>query len=218
MQTFPGFTSAETFSQFPDSLIGLMADMDDIAELKVTVYALWSIDHMQGNFRAMRAADFDPGTLGLDADAIRRGLEKALERGTLLQVRQDADDFYFLNSPRGRLTAEGLRKGRWNGSAAGFPPPSIRSNVFKLYEENIGALTPLISDMLREAEKEYPAEWFEEAFVTAAARNVRNWKYVEAILKRWKENGKDERKDQSNPVKPAERYTDGEFSEFLSRD
>lgn len=218
MDKFPGFTSAETFAQFPDSLIPLMKDMEDVAELKVTVYALWRIDHMEGNFRALRESDFEPGTLGLDADAVRRGLDKALERGSLLQVRQDAEFFYFLNSPRGRLTAEALQKGHWNGSAAVFSSPSIRSNIFKLYEENIGALTPLISDMLREAEREYPAEWFEEAFAAAAGRNVRNWKYVEAILKRWKENGKDERKDQSNPDKPAERYTDSEFSEFLHRD
>ena len=93
-----------------------------------------------------------------------------------------------------------------------------KSNIFKLYEENIGALTPLLSDMLREAEKNYPSVWFEEAFEIAVSRNIRNWKYVEAILARWKEKGKDERQDQQNPVKDAKRYTDSEFSEFINRD
>jgi DnaD/phage-associated family protein len=87
--------------------------------------------------------------------------------------------------------------------------------VFTLYEQNIGALTPLIADMLREAEKEYPSAWFEEAFTIAVAKNARNWKYVEAVLKRWKEKGKDERKDQQNAVKDFERYTDGEFSDYF---
>jgi DNA replication protein DnaD len=72
--------------------------------------------------------------------------------------------------------------------------------------------------MLREAEKNYPSAWFEEAFEIAVSRNIRNWKYVEAILTRWKENGKDERKDQSDIVKDADRYTDSEFSEFLKRE
>ena len=58
--------------------------------------------------------------------------------------------------------------------------------------------------MLREAEKNYPSEWFEEAFEIAVSRNIRNWKYVEAILARWKEKGKDERKDQQDTVKDAE--------------
>ena len=35
----------------------------------------------------------------------------------------------------------------------------------------------------------------EEAFEIAVSRNVRNWKYIHAILARWKENGKDERRD-----------------------
>ena len=96
--------------------------------------------------------------------------------------------------------------------------PMKKSNIFKLYEENIGPLTPLLSDMLREAEKNYPSEWFEEAFEIAVKNNIRNWKYVEAILTRWKEKGKDERKDKQDPVKDSDRYTDSEFSEFINRD
>ncbi len=87
-----------------------------------------------------------------------------------------------------------------------------------MYEENIGPLTPLLSEMLMEAEKEYPAAWMEEAFEIAVSRNVRNWKYIEAILRRWKENGKDERRDPKDSVKDAKRYTEGEFSEFFKRD
>ncbi len=94
-------------------------------------------------------------------------------------------------------------------------PPAERSNLFTLYEQNIGALTPLIADMLREAEKEYPSAWFEEAFEIAVARNVRHWKYVEAILKRWKEKGKDERKNREDAVKDFKRYTEGEFAEYF---
>jgi DnaD/phage-associated family protein len=154
----------------------------------------------------------------LDGGEIRLGLEKAVQRGTLLRREREADVVYFLNSPRGRLSAEAFEKGQWRESALGSSAPMRKSNIFKLYEENVGALTPLLSDMLREAEKNYPAAWFEEAFEIAVSRNIRNWKYVEAILARWKEKGKDERKDQQNPVKDADRYTDSEFSEFLNRD
>lgn len=216
MASFPGFTSSETFTQVPDSFIRMMSEIDDIAELKVTLYAIWRIEHLEGNFRALCETDFDVEALGLKVDEIRRGLGKAVERQTLLKSQHEADVFYFLNSPRGRLSAEAFAKGQVKHGSSGYAPN--KSNVFKLYEENVGALTPLLADMLKEAEKNYPGAWFEEAFEIAVSRNVRNWKYIEAILRRWKENGKDERRDSQDSVKDAKRYTDDEFSEFLKRD
>jgi DNA replication protein len=218
MNRFPGFTSSETFTQIPDSFIYLLKEIDDAAELKVTLYAIWRIEHIEGHFRAMCETDFASESLGMKAEEIQLGLGKSVERGTLLMAEHEADVFYFLNSPRGRLAAEAFAKGQWRESAKMMSSPLKKSNIFKLYEENIGPITPLLSDMLREAEKNYPSVWFEEAFEIAVSRNIRNWKYVEAILARWKEKGKDERKDQQNPVKDADRYTDSEFSEFINRD
>jgi len=215
MNKFTGFTSSETFTQIPDSFIYLLKEIDDIAELKVTLYAIWRIEHIEGHFRAMCETDFETESLGMTVAEIQRGLGKSVERGTLLRAEHEADVFYFLNSPRGRLAAEAFTKGQWRESAKMFSAPLTRSNIFKLYEENIGALTPLLSDMLREAEKNYPGVWFEEAFEIAVSRNIRNWKYVEAILARWKEKGKDERKDQQDIVKDSKRYTDSDFSDFF---
>ena len=217
MNNFNGFTSSETFTQIPDSFIRMMDEIEDVAELKVTLYAIWRIEHIEGNFRALCEADFETESLGLSVDEIQRGLGKCLERGTLLKAQHEADAFYFLNSPRGRLIAEAFEKGQWRESTQGYASLT-KSNIFKLYEENIGALTPLLSDMLREAEKNYPGAWFEEAFEIAVSRNIRNWKYVEAILARWKENGKDERRDSKDSVQDAKRYTEGEFSEFFKRE
>jgi len=211
MTDFPGFTSSETFTQIPDSLIHLLNEMDDLAELKVILFAIWRVEHIEGHFRGLREADFEESALGLEGGEIRLGLGKAVQRGILLRREREADVVYFLNSPRGRLSAEAFEQGQWRESAMGSSAPMRKSNIFKLYEENIGALTPLLSDMLREAEKNYPAAWFEEAFEIAVSRNIRNWKYVEAILARWKEKGKDERKDNADVVKDAKRYSDSEF-------
>lgn len=220
MTNFNGFTSSETFTQIPDTFFHLLGEIEDAAELKVTLHAIWRIEHTEGNFRALCESDFDSESLGLDVEKIKLGLEKSVERGTLLKSTHDEEVFYFLNSPRGRLAAEAFANGNWRESVRimSVPIASRKSNIFKLYEENLGPLTPLLSDMLREAEKDYPSAWFEEAFEIAVSRNIRNWKYVEAVLTRWKEKGKDERKDQQNPVKDADRYTDSEFSEFINRD
>ena len=69
-----------------------------------------------------------------------------------------------------------------------------KTNIFKAYQDNIAMLTPIMSDKLKDAEKDYPAEWIVEAIGLCVANNKRNWNYAEAILKRWKADGKDEGK------------------------
>jgi DnaD/phage-associated family protein len=62
-------------------------------------------------------------------------------------------------------------------------------NIFELYEQNIGILTPMIADALKAAETEYPTGWIAAALGEAVRANARNLKYVEAILKRWAVEG-----------------------------
>jgi DNA replication protein len=220
MNKFKGFTDSETFTQLPDGFFHhLLKEIQDADELKVTMYFLWRVEHMDGPFRALCQTDFDAKYLGLSVEEIQSGLEKAVECGSILKSTHEAEVFYFLNSPRGRAAAEAFARGQWRESARILSsPPVERPNVFKLYEENIGPITPLIADMLKEAEGLYREEWFEEAFTIAVKNNKRNWKYVEAILKRWKEEGTHGQKDQQNSGKGSERYTKSEFEEYLKRD
>lgn len=62
-------------------------------------------------------------------------------------------------------------------------------NIFQLYEENIGPLTPMIREMLIEAESEYQFNWIEEALKIAIQANARNWRFINAVLRNWKVNG-----------------------------
>jgi DnaD/phage-associated family protein len=219
MKTFKGFTDSESFTQLPDTFFHqLLNQIDDTAELKVTLYFLWCIEHMDGPFRALCESDFESKELGLSADEIRSGIEKAGKRGSLLKVEKGAVNYFLLNSPRGRAGAQAIKSGKWNPGVAASASPMERPNIYKLYEENIGPLTPLIADMLLEAEETYREEWFEEAFTIAVKNNKRNWRYVEAILRRWKEEGTHGQKDKQNAVKSSERYTQNEFSEFFKRD
>jgi DnaD/phage-associated family protein len=215
---FKGFTDSETFTQLPDSFFHhLLDEIEDAAEFKVTLYLIWRVEHMEGPFRALGEKDFKD--IGLSADGVRLGLEKAVQRGSMIRSQHEADVLYFLNSPRGRAAAEAFAKGQWRESAKiSSAPPMERPNVFRLYEENIGPLTPLIADMLKEAETTYYPEWIEEALTIAVKNNKRNWKYVEAILKRWKQEGRNGQKDKQGADKGSQRYTDSEFSEYIERD
>jgi DNA replication protein len=91
---------------------------------------------------------------------------------------------------------------------------SERPNIFRLYEENMGPLTPLISEALQEAEKTYASEWIEDAMRIAVKKNVRNWRYVEAILKSWQEKGRDDT-NRRDSEKDRRRYIEGEYADFI---
>ncbi len=218
---FPGFTDSENFTQVPDSFFHhLLTEIDDLDELKVTLFALWRIGAMEGHVHFLRGQDFaacipDPGP----------ALKKAIQRGSLLKAlpransraAQDEDSaLYFLNSPRGRAAAESFTQGKWQPDPAGsVSPPPERPNIFKLYEENIGPLTPMIADALKDAEHTYPPEWVAEALETAVKNNKRNWKYVEAILRRWKEEGHAKKQDRRDAQEDGRRYVEGEYADFI---
>ena len=216
MSKFKGFTDSETFTQLPNTFFHqLLNQIDDVAELKVTLYMLWRVEYMEGPFHVLNKMDFDVKELGLAAEEITRGLEKAAKRGSILKVQRDSSVYFLLNSPRGRAAIQAIERGKWNPADGVSVPPLERPNIFKLYEENIGPLTPLIADALKDAEATYPDEWIAETIELAVKNNKRYWKYCEAILKRWKEEGRHGKKDQQDSVKSTERYTKSEFAEYL---
>jgi len=216
MKKFKGFTDSETFTPLPDSFFNhLLNEITEADELKVTLYALWRFEHMDGPFRALCETDFDAKDLGLAAGEVAAALEKAVQRGCLIRSQHEADRFYFLNSGRGRAAAEAFAQGNWRASAQTGSAPMERPNVFKLYEENIGPLTPLIADALKDAEETYPPGWTADAIELAVKNNKRSWKYCEAILKRWKEEGRAEKQNRRDNQASHQRDVEGKIKKFV---
>ena len=88
MAKFKGFIDSETFTQLPDGFFHqLLKDIKDTDELKVAVYFLWRVEHMEGPFRALCETDFDVKALGLKVEEIQSGLEKAVKRGSISSPR-----------------------------------------------------------------------------------------------------------------------------------
>ncbi len=185
----------------------LLPEIDNLHELKVTLYALWFLDRQEGPVRFILYKDFAEDRRlmeGLGDEAklaqanLLEGLRRAEQRGTLLraQSKGEAIDnaFYLLNSPRGRAALKAYQQGEWSPDEQSHAAVAIeleKPNIYRLYEENIGPLTPLIADALRDAEQNYPAEWIDEAIRKAVQSNVRRWRYVEAILQSWHKEGRD---------------------------
>jgi len=197
MKTFPGFSSSTARNvPLPDAFFSdLLPLIDDLGELQVTLACFRIVTRKRGSPRLIRWADLiaDEGLrAAMDEAGVQAGLERALARGALLHVTADVGDgpeeLYFINTERGREAVRQLQRGeRPEGLAPVEPlPPSEaeRPNIFKLYEQNIGLLTPMLADELRDAEATYPVVWIEEAFREAVRQNARSWAYVRKILER----------------------------------
>ena len=132
-------------------------------------------------------------------------------------------DWYFSNTPKGRQTLALVREGRLGELQAAIPEEARlkvnRPNIFVLYEQNIGMMTPLIADQLRDLEKSYPPEWIDEAFTLAVASNKRRLRYIQAILKRWETEGKDERTNEArgrdSEADLRRKYIPDEYSDII---
>ena len=99
----------------------------------------------------------------------------------------------MINSANGREVLEKLRGGELDLLAdlgEDVQLQSERPPIFVLYEQNIGLLTPMIAEELRDAEKTYPADWIADAFREAVELNKRSWRYVLRILERWRHEGR----------------------------
>ncbi len=212
--TFPGFGAGTKRLPVPGPLLStLLADISDCAELKCTLRFLWYEAQESGAPKRVAASNLRMDGVLLDAlgseSEIARGIALAVDRGTLIE----SEGWLLLRTPQNERAA-----GRFGPAPAQavVERPSERPNIFQLYEENIGMLTPLVADELRAAEEEYPTGWVESAIREAAAGNIRSWRYIEAVLERWKREGRGVR-SRGKPGGHSEALTAAELLERRRR-
>lgn len=209
MKGFSGFPGGKLrLTQVPNLFFSeLLPNIDHLGELKVTLYAFWALTQQDDRVRYLRLTDFINDVILMDGmgatptramENLVEGVERAVARGTFLHVSVESaegkTELYFINTPRGRAAVDAIVKGDWRPALGRDKPISLlieRPNIFVLYEQNIGALTPIIADELRDAERSFPLQWVEQAIEIAVNNNKRNWRYVRAILERWRLEGKD---------------------------
>jgi DNA replication protein len=208
MRGFAGFPAGKLATtpvpnQFFSELLPLVDNLD---ELKVILHLFWLIGRKTGKLRYARLDELLKDsrllegltTARLDGEAVLRdALERAVARGALLHVTVQrsgsTETWYMINSANGREVLERLAAGELDLLAdlgEDVQLSSERPPIFVLYEQNIGLLTPMITEELRDAEKTYPAEWIADAFREAVELNKRSWRYVLRILERWRAEGR----------------------------
>ena len=214
MRTFSGFPAGEVrLVDLPETVFtDLIPIVDDLAELKVTLHVLWRLSRQDGAARGLRFGDLASDRILLaglgetPVENLRSALQRAVDRGSLIRARPPEggpdEQLYFANTPRGRAGADSIAR----GEEPQVIMTSDRPNIFSLYEQNIGLLTPLIAEELREAGETYPSAWIEEAFREAVSLNKRSWRYIHAILERWRTEGKGEEPINRSEAAERRRY------------
>jgi DNA replication protein len=222
MTSFKGFGDGKfsTLAVPAEFLTDLLPSISDATEIKVILCAFQLLPTGENSVKFFFLDDLlqNPDVKKVfsrssDGSLLSLALENACRDGIFIAGEYEDRKIYFLNTPLSEAANRAMQKGAWSPDEQKNSPIG-QSNIFRLYEENIGPLTPILAETLEEVEKEFPADWIEEAVKIAVKKNVRNWNYVEAILRSWKEKGRGE-KDQRNGEKNPRRYIEGDLADYI---
>jgi DnaD/phage-associated family protein len=204
---------------FPIALLtDVIPSMTDISEIQVVLTAV-RLTTSSGSIdqpieeptivrdRSLRRALRVVGSANEPDNRIATGLELAVGRGVLVRFRtidgKDERVWYAIATPAARLSVERMVSGNaappaslWHSEHAPRVEPE-RPTVFRLYEQNIGLLSPLIAEQLVRALEKYPREWIEDAIGEAAAYNKRSLRYIQRILQNWATSGRGDQRAES---------------------
>jgi DnaD/phage-associated family protein len=237
MKQFSGFPAKMQFTPLPNVFFSaLLPQIDDIAELKTTLHVFWALYGKRGYPRFVTLSELLgnkslmsslKGANSPPDEVLRHALEMATRRGTILHLALDRDgkteDIYLLNTESDRQVMAKIQNGELKLSGLKAKEPAVIDteeppDIFTLYEQNIGMLTPMIADELRDAEQLYPQTWIREAIKEAVSHNKRNWKYIAKILENWATEGKDDGTYRGDSKKTdPDKYIKGKYGHMVRR-
>ena len=195
-----GFPKKLRYTPVPSPLLGnLLEQIDDLGEMKVILRAVWLLHQKRNYPRYCSLSDFlnDPtlvtalGGPSLAEVNIRRSLDRAVGRGTLVSATVQGDIAFTLNvDPHAQALYQLSDDKQISTDPFAWDGSTDQPNIFAMYEDNIGMLNPMIAEELKNAENNYPPKWIEESFRIAVVQNKRSWRYIANILDRWEREGK----------------------------
>ncbi|MCL2141028.1 MAG: DnaD domain protein [Dehalococcoidia bacterium] len=235
MNDFIGFPASMQFTPIPKLFINCyMSDMN-ADELKCLLHVFQIIYAKKGQLRYVSMAELLSDTALVSSlqkssvsveQTIKDALDSARERGIIVavevQLKNSKENLYLINTPSDLRTAERIRNGEIKlpfGEALKptTPCPEPR-NIFRLYEDNIGMLTPIIAEELNDALEQYSEEWIRDAIHEATTANKRNWRYIARVLERWNSDGRRNGKYQSDFAQnDPDRFICGAYGHLIQR-
>ena len=116
---------------------------------------------------------------------------------TFVNASRNIQEDFVNHSRPGFGGGEGFGSGLLTTTAAGAgekesPKPEMSPElaaIAKTYENEIGPISGIIAEELKEIASRDPPEWFEAAVKEAVRANVRKLSYIKSILERWRKEG-----------------------------
>lgn len=231
--SFTGFTTETLIGLPPELFSDVLPQITLASELKVTLHMFWKLSRQRGP--APRRVSWDDLLAdkmlrrGLKAiskirppeELLAEGMEAAVRRTTILHVVLPSDgrsvNWYLINTAANRGWAELAERMGATLAPAGEPEEPERPPIMTLYEQNIGLVTPLLLEELREAEDRYPAHWIEDAIREAVRANARSWRYIKKVLERWAAHGRQDATDRAERPIDVDKYTGGAYGDLFRR-
>jgi DnaD/phage-associated family protein len=132
---------------------------------------------------------FIANRLNIPLELLERTLKKCCEEG---RIDENDNGIHITNWKVYQSEYERQKpyRGKKGLNEANIEGDANLKAITKVYEENIGIITPVVGEDLKDISERYSAEWFKDAVSEAVKANVRKLKYVEAILERWAVEGR----------------------------
>jgi DNA replication protein len=235
MNEFKGFPDRMQFTPLPNLVFSsLAAQITDLVELKVLLHIFELLYTKKGQFRYFTLEELaaHPSLAqdlkGIGLQIVEQALSALAQKSVLLKLPVNKGSslriVYFLHNQTNRSLIEKINRGEI--TVPGLPPVSVvpppiekPPDIFTLYEQNIGLITPIIADELKEAQSHYPEDWILEAVKEAVSQNKRNWKYIARILERWSTEGKKDGTHRGNTKTNTDpdKYIRGKYGHLVQR-
>ncbi len=235
MKPFSGFPANMQFTPVPNLFMNMLMPGMDSPELKCMLYIFQTIYGKKGapRFATLSELLSNPSlTAGLHPDGksaelqIKDALSSAMARGAIISidVTQEGkqESLFFLNTSSEREAVEQIKSGKLKLPKIEIVKAAVKpveqENIFTLYEQNIGMLTPMTSEEIKDALTQYPEDWLRDAIRESVNANKRNWRYIERILERWTTEGKKDGTHQRDDQKDnTDKYTQGAYGHLIKR-
>lgn len=229
---FTGFTTEKLIGLPPELFTEVLPAITLPSELKVTLHVFYRMSRTRGGApkrvnwdelladRALKRGLRAISKLRPPEELLAEGLDAAVQRTTLLHVvlpeEGRAVNWYVVNTAANRMWAEQVETANQALHANGAFEDEA-DTLITLYERNIGLVTPMLLDELREAEDRYPRHWIEDAMREAVHANARSWRYIRKVLERWAVHGRQHAADRPERPIDIEKYTNGQYGDLFRR-
>ena len=231
VQPISGFPLSDDYAvtRVPNVALGrVLASVDDARIIKLVLRAIWLIERQRGYPRYVTEGhlrrDRILSVVLPNEREFADCLKSVFDLGILVEVPSHGTKWIMLNTESAHRVETAATDGPegmasdsdgWDEPASSHQP----ADAFRAYEENIGALSPMIRESILAALEDFTDEDISRAVRIAVENETRSWAFINGVLRRWLREGvpHEPRSGQSARGSGRARISQVELGKYLER-